>query len=161
MLSTHYRQPLDWTERKTEEARKTLRRWRSLAAGAERADTVAADVLDALADDLNTPKAISEIQRLAGAGDAAGLRASLEFLGLPADDTAERAPTPAEAAIAALLSERALARRNRDFATADAIREHLTAAGVEISDSPDGTEWSTTSSFDPANLRPAVEFGSV
>jgi cysteinyl-tRNA synthetase len=46
-----------------------------------------------------------------------------------------------EAAIAALIAERQAARRNRDFARADQIRDQLAAQGIELLDSKDGTSW--------------------
>ncbi|ROU04274.1 cysteine--tRNA ligase [Histidinibacterium lentulum] len=90
MLGTHYGKPMDWTDRKREEAEATLRRWRALTAGVSAAD--AADpglaslaseaVLAALANDLNTPGAIAELHRLAGEGKAAELKGSAAVLGL-------------------------------------------------------------------------------
>ena len=65
MLRTHYRQPIDWTVRALEEAESTLDRWYEAVGDAEPGPDVAPDVLDALADDLNTPAAISELYKLA------------------------------------------------------------------------------------------------
>ncbi|MEL6799546.1 MAG: cysteine--tRNA ligase, partial [Pseudomonadota bacterium] len=65
MLSTHYRKPMDWTEKKREEALKRLTRWFRKTDGVEASPTVSASVLAALADDLNTHLALSEMDKIA------------------------------------------------------------------------------------------------
>ena len=81
MLRTQYRQPLDWTLVGLDEAHKTLWEWYGDLEGKEPATGVPGPVLDALMDDLNTPKAITEMHRLHSAGHWGGLRAALSFLG--------------------------------------------------------------------------------
>ncbi|WP_170413547.1 cysteine--tRNA ligase [Ruegeria atlantica] len=63
-LQTHYRKPMDWTEKKAREAEATLRKWRALTAGIEPAASAAPAVVAALGDDLNTAGAIAELHRL-------------------------------------------------------------------------------------------------
>ncbi|MFA5538569.1 MAG: cysteine--tRNA ligase [Gemmobacter sp.] len=157
MLSTHYRKPMDWTEEKAREAETTLRKWRSLTASAASAPQPAPPVLAALADDLNTAGAIAELHVLAGAGDAAGLKASAALLGLLEDHMGDWAgaegPDPAVVAlIERLLAERTAARAARDFARADALRQGFDAAGVVVMDRPGGTDWELSPDFDPARL---------
>jgi cysteinyl-tRNA synthetase len=156
LLSTHYRKPMDWTEEKVAEAETALRRWRALAADATPGE-VAPEALDALADDLNVPGAIAVAHRLAAAGEAAALRATAGLLGLlqPAlGGWAAGRDVPAEVAarIEALLAARAEARKARDYARADALRDGIAAAGVRVKDRPDGADWELTPDFDPARL---------
>ena len=82
MLSTHYRKPMDWTERKREEAEATLRKWYVVAdTAAENAEPSAA-FISALSNDLNTPMAISALQEMFSKSRYEELRASLQFLSL-------------------------------------------------------------------------------
>lgn len=88
--------------------------------------------------------AIVGLHALAAAGDTAGLKASAAILGLLEDgmgDWTEEAEPAAELKelIAALLVERAAARKERNFARADAIRKGLDALGLEIIDGADGS----------------------
>lgn len=156
LLSTHYRAPLDWTERKVEEAERVLRRWRSLADEAERGSADAA-VIEALSDDLNTPQAIAELHRLAAEGDGPALRGSAALLGLLTGELGGWDKVEVGAAVAdkieRLLAERQTARQSKDFARADAIRATLDAAGVVVMDRPNApTDWELTPHFDPAKL---------
>src|SRR5262245_44459986 len=64
MLSTHYRQPTNWTEKGLQEARRTLDHWYELTADVADAAPLCADVLEALEDDLNTPQAIAALHAL-------------------------------------------------------------------------------------------------
>ncbi|WP_424933419.1 cysteine--tRNA ligase [Amaricoccus macauensis] len=157
LLSTHYRQPIDWTEAKVEEATKTLRKWRALIEGIEPSSSAASTVVDALADDVNTAGAIAELHKLASAGDAAGLKASAGFLGLLSDDLGAWAEAPTAdadvgATIEALLAERAAARKARDFARADTLRDGFAAAGVLVKDTAAGATWELAPDFDAAKL---------
>ncbi|MEM1129691.1 MAG: cysteine--tRNA ligase [Pseudomonadota bacterium] len=155
-LGTHYRKPMDWTEKKAQEAGVVLRRWRGLADGAT-GGTVAPGVLAALADDLNTAGAIAELHKLAAAGDGPGLKASAGLLGLLEESMGDWAGPAAlghdvEARIEHLLAERLAARKARDFARADALRDGIAGAGIVVKDRKDGAEWELGPDFDPAKL---------
>ena len=154
MLGTHYRKPMDWTERKRQEAETTLRKWREMVTDAP--DGVVSDgVLAALADDLNTAGAIAELYRLAGEGDAAGLKASARLLGFLTEDLGgwDAIDTGDYGArIEALLKERAAVRAAKDFARSDALRDGFAAAGVIVKDTPDGATWEAGPDFDPSKL---------
>ena len=159
MLSTHYRKPMDWTEAKAAEAEGILRRWHGLTAGTRPAASPAPAVIDALADDLNTAGAIAALHDLAGQGDGPGLLASARMLGLLMPEMGGWAQAGDEAAalIDRLLQARAAARKARDFARADAIRDGFAAAGVEVKDTAQGAEWSLAPGFDMGRLRALAE----
>ena len=154
-LSTHYRAPLDWTARRAEDAEKALRRWRSQVEGVD-AGVPAPGVIAALADDLNTVQAMTELHRLSADGDAATLKASAQFFGLLSDELSgwEAAPEAGDASvlIEGLISDRQDARKNKDFARADAIRDGFVAAGVIVKDTPDGAVWELSKDFDASKL---------
>ncbi len=149
LLRGHYRAPLELGEAAFREARQELDRfYRALERQPGIAGSVPEPVLEALCDDLNTPLAVSRLHALADAalaGDAqaaAGLRAGAAPLGLLGQEPAEwfRGGEDA-AAIEAALAERQEARRARDFARADAIRNDLAARGIVIEDGPHGSTW--------------------
>ncbi len=155
MLKTHYRHPFDWSSAAVAEARRELDRfYRALAAHPgppPAADSPAPpEVEAALDDDLNTPRALAALHRLAGAGGAAAadaLRRAGPALGLLARAPEEWLRGGGEgvlspARIEALVKERRAARTARDFAEADRIRAELAAQGVLLEDKPGGaTEW--------------------
>ncbi len=152
MLQTHYRQPINWTIAGLREAKRTLDHWYQLTADAG-PGLLCADALEALCDDLNTPRALTALHELRGAaaGSAAGAAASLKMtarlLGLLEHTAAEWAAwRPAsmvldEARIQSFIAARNAARKARDFKEADRIRDELAAMGVVLKDSKDGTTW--------------------
>jgi cysteinyl-tRNA synthetase len=81
LLSSHYREPLDWTLKAINEADRTLERWGEIVNGKTLGD-VPQEVIDALADDLNTPQAITVLHSLAKEERAEDLFAAIRFLGL-------------------------------------------------------------------------------
>jgi cysteinyl-tRNA synthetase len=138
LLSAHYRQPLPWTEKLIEQARATLDGLYRKAGDAE-ASSPDDGVLEALRDDLNTPLALS---RLSAIEDPAALRASARLLGLLAESANDWFQGDADATgIEQRIAERAAAKSNRDFATADRIRDELKAEGIILEDGPGGTTW--------------------
>ncbi|MGQ3353250.1 MAG: cysteine--tRNA ligase [Phreatobacter sp.] len=143
MLKTHYRQPIDWTVRAMEESWKTLEGWYRAIAGVT-ASTVPDSVLEALGDDLNTAKAMAELHGLDKRGDHAGLKAALLLMGF--DDArlgALTAETDAEAdmkdtaRIDDLIAARLAARKAKNFAESDRIRDELAAMGIQLKDGKD------------------------
>jgi cysteinyl-tRNA synthetase len=163
LLSAHYRQPLDWSAETLQAARRMLDRLYGAVRGVavSRKARAAADIPDALLaaleDDLNTPKALAELFGLARALNkatdattrqalAAQLYACGDLIGVLGDDPdawfAGRADGEMSAAdIEALIAERTKARAARDFEAADAVRDHLAAAGISIEDGDGGTSW--------------------
>jgi cysteinyl-tRNA synthetase len=148
---------MDWTAEKAREAEAVLRKWFKLAAqGVESAESSTSAVM-ALADDLNTHGALAEVHKLFAAGDADGVRSVLELLGLfhgavPGWAEDKSASEDVAALIEGLLEERTLARANKDFARADALRDGFVAAGVVVKDTSDGAEWELAPDFDPSKL---------
>ena len=158
LMGAHYGRPLDWTDAAVEEALVRIHLWKRALGGAPAAP--AAQVVEALAADLNTHAALERTDALAEralAGDAAAAGAfagSLALLGFEALENDLPALAAAHRdAVEARLAERAAARAARDYARADAARAALVAAGVEVSDRPGGaTDWSIGPRFDPAKL---------
>ena len=141
MLRTHYRQPIDWTLKSLEES------WRILEgffnnAGAVHAEAgrIAKAVLEALSDDLNTPKAIAELHALDRPGAQNELGETLKALGFAGNLSSPKAePAVDEAAVNGLISARLDARKAKNWAESDRIRDALAAMGVVIKDNKDGT----------------------
>jgi cysteinyl-tRNA synthetase len=158
MLGTHYRQPIDWTRSGLQEAEKVHADWSEFCTNAP-AVAPSQKVIDALSDDLNTPRAIAELHALRKKGDASALRSSLPFLGiglifqvsvelkirsrLEANATivSERDVREQVDQIKSLVAQRTAARARKDFKESDRIRDELAAMGVVLKDSKDGTTW--------------------
>ena len=170
LLSAHYRQPLEWTEELLQQSKRQLDRFYRMLEElpyTEDASDADASVINALEDDLNTPEAYAALHQLRDAaaqekGDARSgaiirLRDAGRLMGLlnedpevwagrkitGAVDATERGDTAGLGAeeIDRLLQDRATARANKDFATADKIRDDLAAQGIVIEDGPDGATW--------------------
>jgi cysteinyl-tRNA synthetase len=188
ILASHYRSPLNYSDRNLDTARAGLDRYYQALRGLEPTTDAAggdhqARFEAAMDDDFNTPEAwavlsdlrnhvnlakdkgdLREANRLAGilvrlggvlgllqqdpeAWFKTGVVARPESLGSqtsasnPSVATTEGEPTLDDAAIQDLIDERAEARRNKDFATSDRIRDQLDARGVLLEDGPQGTTW--------------------
>ncbi len=146
MYGTHYRQPMNWTLKNLQEAERTLASWFDAAGGGAESKP-APGVLEALNDDLNTPKMIAEIHALKGAAGKKSLAGTLDFLGFrPKEFEAWRkatAPQPALPVleIESLLAQRLAAKKAKNFAEADRIRDTLSSAGIVVKDGPEGSTW--------------------
>ncbi|WP_109311830.1 cysteine--tRNA ligase [Ruegeria sp. AU67] len=172
-LQTHYRQPMDWTKEKRDEARQTLESWHDLTSGVEPAESPSPAVAAAVADDLNTAGALAELHRLAEEGDAAGLLASARFLGLLEPEMAAWIEERADYAlhlkyeVESWMSLRSGIKSNaRDlmksgdkktggllFGWSDQIRDQLRVYGIEARDTKDGFEWNVLPLFDVVVIR--------
>ncbi len=154
MLSTHYRKPMDWTEKKRVEAEKTLRKWYAQAASVE-AVQVSDTLISVLADDLNTAGVLAEMHKLSNEGQSAALRAALIIMGLMEQDTPTWASeneidlSKQEAAFDAVRTE---AMQSKDFSKVDALKSALIDAGVEVQMSKEGVTLKPAAGFDPSKL---------
>jgi cysteinyl-tRNA synthetase len=140
MLRTHYRQPIDWTLDGLKESWTLLERMYE-GASSTTATQLGLGFMSALADDLNTPLALSELYR-SPAEEVAGGLALLGFSG----DTARLAAPSLRgdidgAWVEEQITARNAARKARDFKEADRIRDELLAKGIVLKDGPTGTTW--------------------
>ena len=166
-LSTHYRKPMDWTERKRDEARKRLVKWFSKTDGVEPASVVPNRVLTALKDDLNTHLALTEMESLS----APYLKAAMLLLGFPKAEDVEwfrgevetfvglsRAGDDKPQATQSLLSD--VLRRwqnlrdDKNYAAADQLKAALEDMGVTVRATASGPEagLAPSAELDPAKL---------
>ena len=160
MLRAHYRSAFNFSDANLEDAKSALRRLYTALARMPAdlsgdvggwADSRSAAFRDAMNDDFNTPIAVSVLFDLAGSvnrdgqpADAVllkGLGAVLGILQQPPQGFLQAGAGIDEPRIQALIDARAQAKRDRDFARADAIRKELAAEGVQLNDTPQGTTW--------------------
>lgn len=163
LLAGHYRKPLDWSPDALHQAKASLDRlYKALQLVDVKLigdDDVPADIVEALDDDLNTPRALSGLHALAGAlnsaqSDAerdelgARLRAAGRFLGLLEQDPVawfrwqpDGVDGLGDEEVERLVEQRRIARADRDFAEADRLRDRLLDHGIVLEDSRDGTRW--------------------
>ena len=139
MLGTHYRQPIDWTVAGLKEAHRVAQDWSAFVEKAEPGE-VPLTVLDALLDDLNTPKTIAEMHALRKAGRAEELKASLGLLGigLVAPETVALSAN-VRVQVQTLIDARNTARARKDWKESDRIRDELLAMDIVVKDNRDGT----------------------
>ena len=163
LLSAHYRQPLDWSDESLDDAHRKLDRLYGAirGIGIDNAVRAAAEppatFIEALEDDLNTPKALAELferaRMLNKTEDqaerqklAAELLAAGDLVGLMQGDPEDWFSGSDEGAIDAaeiesLLAQREQARASGDYAAADKIRDDLAGRGITIEDGSSGTRW--------------------
>jgi len=168
LLQPHYRSAIEFSDVSLDEATAALARIdgfveRALELAGRAEPGVPPAFIDAMNDDLGTPAAVAVIYQSVREGNQAldaddqdrvvqhlgQVLGTLEVLGLAADSPAwgprrddQQLSTVVDGLITELLKQRGDARSRRDFAAADAIRDSLTAMGVEISDTPRGPRWS-------------------
>ncbi len=155
MLGTHYRKPMDWTEAKRIEAEKTLRKWYGQI-GDVNIGGVPSAVIAAVSDDLNTSGAIAELHKLSSAGDVAGLKAGMGFLGFldmqtqldAVDDNVDLS-----AYVEHFDTVRAEAMQTKDFGPLDTLKKKLTDAGVEVKMSKEGVSLTPAVGFDAEKIQ--------
>jgi cysteinyl-tRNA synthetase len=184
-VMTHYRSPMDWTAEKARQAEATLRKIADLL----HSDPLALplgnsvnppkEVVEALANDLNTALALTHVNKYLKEGDNVSLLGSLKLLGFYPDALEHKfAPFAAEShengssrgyslravgltkrtsellieKMEKLTSLRATAMATKDFSAVDALKSALIAAGVEVRMSKAGVELVPGPDFDPAKL---------
>ena len=145
MLSTHYRQPLDWKFERLAEAEKTLIKWNNRI-GSMNETGLPRQILNALLDDLNTPQSIHEMHQLFNNEKFGELRNACTFFGFSSKVTQESALMPAHLSekVDKLIEKRNKARMSKNFSLADKIREDLLSAGIIVKDSGQETTWKSS-----------------
>jgi cysteinyl-tRNA synthetase len=174
LLRAHYRQPLEWSDSTLAQARATLDGWYTVLRDLADIDVPAAEriapteVEAALCDDLNTPEAFAVVAALAAAARAAttpaakratkaALLGAADLLGIlqydPEGWFKQSAGGPAidEAEVQRLVDARTEAKKARDFATSDRIRDELLAMGVALEDTAQGPRWKIVKSDERAD----------
>ena len=153
LLSSHYRQGLDWNEKVIHQANKLINKLYQIKDDLDDIDVSDTNNLDAISilmDDLNTPGLITELNRIvkeynSSSSEREVIKNKLHLigsvLGILEDDSFNKVSEEFKNKINELISKRSEAKKNKDFEQADAIREQLIELGVEINDLSDGTEW--------------------
>ena len=155
LLSSHYRQGLDWNEKVIHQANKLINKLYEIKDDLDEV-TISdknennLDAISILMDDLNTPGLITELNNIvkeynSSNSEKENIKSRLSLissvLGILEDDTFNEISEELKIKINDMVLKRSEAKNNKDFKTADAIRDQLIELGVEINDSSDGTEW--------------------
>ncbi len=165
LLSSHYRQPLNWTTDLLTQQQTALNKWYRSLYDTRQIDVTVSEtdiprtVIDALSDDLNTAKAIACLHELSTQLNQATTRdakkqvktkllASARLLGLLQQDPEQwlgfkstQNNQDETSRIEAIIEKRNQARKTKDFQTSDKLRDELKQQGIELEDTPEGTTW--------------------
>jgi len=154
LLSTHYRQALDWNDNVIHQAKKLLDKLYSLLNelnDVKESKEPDNDLIEILLDDLNTPGLMANINKLLKnaesleEGDKPNLKSNLlligKLMGILEDRSYNQISSEFKDKVDNLIEDRSNAKKKRDFELADKIRSELIDLGVEINDSPEGTTW--------------------
>ena len=154
LLSTHYRQALDWNDNVIHQAKKLLDKLYSLLNelnDVKESKEPDNDLIEILLDDLNTPGLMANINKLLKnaeslkEGDKPNLKSNLlligKLMGILEDKSYNQISSEFKDKVDNLIKDRSNAKKKRDFELADKIRSELKDLGVEINDSPEGTTW--------------------
>jgi cysteinyl-tRNA synthetase len=155
LLSSHYRQGLDWNEKVIHQAKKLLDKLYDLNEELKDIETSVDDQsfesIEIIFDDLNTPGLISEVNKLIKEADSVDdnekvlLKSKLlmigKVLGILEDSAYKKASDELSEEVEKLIKERSEAKENKNFELADEIRNTLEERGIEIKDTPNGTSW--------------------
>ena len=147
LMSTQYRQPLNWTENTIINAENILQKIsKSLDNNKNTYNQKDEEFIKLLCDDLNTPNAIQYLVKQAKLAknnneELAKLRYNCDLLGIKNNNVKNDISAEDKEAIQKLIIERELARKNKDFTQADLIRVKLSSLNVELEDTSDGATW--------------------
>ena len=153
LISSHYKQPLDWNDKLLNECEKTLNKWYESYIDIDKSALIPDEYLSPLYDDLNTPGYIANLHKLfeisqkGSQKDKEMFMSACNFVGLLNENQKEWKKFKKEKLditdeeIKLKILERNNARKNKDFKKADKIRDELEDKGVLIEDKDDKTHW--------------------
>ena len=153
LISSHYKQPLDWNNKLLNECEKTINKWYESYIDIDKSVLIPDEYLSPLYDDLNTPGYIANLHKLfelsqkGSQKDKEMFMSACNFVGLLNENQKEWKKFKKEKLditdeeIKLKILERNNARKNKDFKKADKIRDELEDKGVLIEDKDDKTHW--------------------
>ena len=156
MLSTHYRKPMDWTEKKRAEAEKTLRKWYFQVKKATTDGRLDEKFVATVADDLNTHGALTACHEYSATGDVIPLRSALVFLGLMGETVPNWAdPETVDLSVfeRQFANIRATAMETKNFAEVDRVKGALTELGIQVRMTKEQVFLKAPAGFDPSVLK--------
>ena len=159
LLSSHYRQGLDWNEKIIHQAKKLLNKMYAIlddlkSINITKSDSSNNEDISMLLDDLNTPGLIAELNKIAkdynsDASDKESVKSKLlligSVLGIFQDKSFNQVSEELRQKIEALIAKRNNAKKDKNFDMADQIRNELNELGIEIKDTSEGTSWNIKS----------------
>ena len=159
LLSSHYRQGLDWNEKIIHQAKKLLNKMYAIlddlkSINITKSDSSNNDDISMLFDDLNTPGLIAELNKIAkdynsDASDKESVKSKLLLIGLALgifqDKSFNQVSEELRQKIEVLIAKRNNAKKDKNFDMADQIRNELNELGIEIKDTSEGTSWNIKS----------------
>ena len=159
LLSSHYRQGLDWNEKIIHQAKKLLNKMYAIlddlkSINITKSDSSNNEDISMLFDDLNTPGLIAELNKIAkdynsDASDKESVKSKLlligSVLGIFQDKSFNQVSEELRRKIEVLIAKRNNAKKDKNFDMADQIRNELNELGIEIKDTSEGTSWNIKS----------------
>ena len=150
MLSTHYRQPIDWTEKNLQQSKNILKKWSNKLnqiSNKDSKESIPEGVYKSLLDDLNTPQALSHMHKYFNNKEYDKLKNSIEIMGFTShsltegNDIKSKNTQISELEILTLIDERKDARTRKDYKKSDEIRNLLEIRGIRLQDEDNETTW--------------------